>query len=650
MIRGFLRQARVARPSRAHYRLRHFSDDKSAHPDAENAVSGDTRAQTSHEGSANTTDSAQEAAGFTAAASAASAAASASTAASGTTSKPWYLREQPEVKEEPVQIDLGLPEGPMNDIVRQLARDAVYDIKYIPEQDIIIGSGKSSRHIYKAGREVMGMLKHQHDVLPTAEGLFKKNAQRMSYRRMLKKARKQNLEFPDSEWVVIDSQMGFHVHIFTAEKRQQVNLEDLYKFEMDEEEVELSPEDFVWAEKGHKNIIDGDEFLSGQESADPFLRADSITGAHKKASNPFGGQRRSIHTSSAVQSSISMGYDAAVAEEEPRNTVVPVFMYKEWASRGDKETILENLADLQPNPARSRVVLSAFTRFLKLPTTGYSDVPQAVEEMFGLFSPSVASKEEWREVFQALLNAYALNHKCVPCQALVDCLVAQQAAGVAVTKKQVMAVVRVTVDSTQFEQVGVTSLPEWQRVVDAKVQIIKQLIESFGIVTPVTLMKDHDFVLWFARALTQKTRDSFGLTYPAKPDTTHHPLDLRLQLLEQGLSLTHTNRQTLFLLLAAYANSYAWGPFFALLGRCNKSLEMEPDHVETVVSLVLNSRDESAYLLLLENNTHLISKPNGDVLLNQRIAERLVEMMDAVDPEEGRFVRMRRRARAFIDE
>lgn len=655
MIRGFLRQGRVLRPSTVQYRLRQFSDDKKPTPGLDfgalnNEIGGERQDKSSIENDNKPVSQAinSDLLGST-------------PTTSETPSKPWYLRDQPEVKEEPVNIDLGLPEGAMNDIAKQLARDAIYDIRYIPEQDIIIGSGKSSRHIYKAGREVMGMLKHQHDVLPTAEGLFKKNAQRMSYRRMLKKARKQNLEFPDSEWVVIDSQMGFHVHIFTAEKRELVNLEDLYKFEMDEEEVEISPEDFAWAEKGQKNVIDGDEFLSGQHSSDPFLRSDSITGLPKKPSNnPFdggigSGQRRSLHTSAPAASTIAVdfgGSSAAAKEDEtkPHPSIIPVFMYMKWASEGRKDQILAKLDDLQPHEDRKAIVLTAISNFLKLPTTGLNDVPQAVEELFEVFSPIDASNLEWRAAFTALTHAYALNHKCVPTQALVDFLVAQQASGAAVVNNQVKEIVRITIDSTQYEQVGVTNLTEWERVVDAKIQIIKQLVEGFGLVAPTRLMTNDRFVRLMARSLTQRTSASFGLDIIAKPETTKHPLDLRLKLLEESLPIKLMNRKTLFIFFAAYANSYSWDAFFKLLKRCHMETKADKAHAQMVVSLVLNSRDETAYYRLMEDQIGLLYDAQGELPLDEKTAMKLEKLMDIIDPEGRRFQQLRLKTGNFTHE
>ncbi|KAG5367008.1 ATPase synthesis protein 25 [Yarrowia sp. B02] len=650
MIRGFLRQGRILRPSTVHSRLRYYSDDKKPTQGLDfgalNDEIGSERENSSNENNKSEGQAIN------------SDLVGSSSSAHETPAKPWYLRDQPEAKEEPVNIDLGLPDGAMNDIAKQLARDAIYDIKYIPEQDIVIGSGKSSRHIYKAGREIMSVLKHQHDVLPTAEGLFKKNAQRMSYRRMLKKARKQNLEFPDSEWVVIDSQMGFHVHIFTAEKRELVNLEDLYKFEMDEEEVEISPEDFEWAEKGRKNVIDGDEFLSGQQNSDPFLRSDSITGLPKKPSNnPFdggigSGQRRSMHTSAPAEATIAVNLDgesAAGKEDESKvhPSIVPVFMYENWAAKGEKDKILAKLDDLQPHEDRKVLVLRGIANFLKLSTTGFNDVPQAVEELFEVFSPSDASNDEWRVAFQALRNAYYLNHKCVPTQALVDFLVSQQAAGAAVVNKQVQDVIEVTIDSQQYETVGVTSVKEWNRVVDAKVQVIKQLIESFGLVTPARHLGTDKFIRVMARALTQRTSASFGLKVPAQTETTKHPIDGRLRRLESGNKIKNMNRMTLFVFFAAYANAYDWKSFFNLVQRCHKETKTDTAHVLMVTTLVLHSRDETAYYRLMESGLDDLRDAKGNLPLDKECAEKLTAIMDHIDPEHQRFQHLRRQTSTF---
>lgn len=648
MIRAFLRQGRVLRPPTVQNRLRYYTDDKKPAEGLDfGTLNSEIAAERQDKSIENDTPTELGAT---------SEPIEASAPIHETPAKPWYLRDQPEVKEEVINIDLGLPEGAMNDIAKQLARDAIYDLKYIPEQNIIIGSGKSSRHIYKAGREIMGVLKHQHDVFPTAEGLFKKNAQRMSYRRMLKKARKQNLEFPDSEWVVIDSQMGFHVHIFTAEKRELVNLEDLYKFEMDEEEVELTPEDFAWAEKAEKNVIDGDKFLSGQETSDPFLRSDSIRGVpNKPSNNPFdggigSGQRRSIHTSALLRASATADFAGeAVEEPKTKESVIPLFMYKRWAEKGQKDQIFANLAKLEADENQRVIVLSSLGYFFRLPTTGFNDVPQAVEEMLGYFSPASASGAEWREVFNSLIYANKVNYKCVPTQAIVDFLVTQQASGTAATAKQIAAVMRATVDSIQYEVVGVTSLVEWQRVVDAKVQILKQVIEGFGATSafPQGVLGNDRFIRVMARTLSQRTAATFGLDNGAAEKTTKHPLDLRLIKLEESMPIKHMNRKTLYVFFTTYANAYAWIPFFKLMLRCYNETKPDKGHVLMIVSLLLHSRDETAFLEFMDKRFYLLRDAKGVVPLNSESAHKLKQIIDTIDPEAARFRVLRRRIEGY---
>lgn len=100
---------------------------------------------------------------------------------------------------------------------------------------MILGTGKSSRHIGKAAQRLSTYIKHEFRTTASKDGVLSANFLRLFQRR--EQNRLQNKRLPIMErqrpakvasWVVLDTKLGgIHVHIMDAERRRSLDLENL---------------------------------------------------------------------------------------------------------------------------------------------------------------------------------------------------------------------------------------------------------------------------------------------------------------------------------------------------------------------------------------------------------------------------------------
>ncbi|GMG22260.1 unnamed protein product [Ambrosiozyma monospora] len=100
---------------------------------------------------------------------------------------------------------------------------------------MIIGTGKSSRHLQKAANELTYFVKHELNQVPSAEGLVSTGQLAKFQRRLLKKGKKApnyakfDYGSPANTWVMMDCKTDdIYVHFLTAERREDLNLEGLW--------------------------------------------------------------------------------------------------------------------------------------------------------------------------------------------------------------------------------------------------------------------------------------------------------------------------------------------------------------------------------------------------------------------------------------
>lgn len=170
-------------------------------------------------------------------------------------SVPWYLRE--EVTSQLVESkEIVLPEIPahappqVKEFMVLLARDygldnlMLFDMTQLPEEHefkennknidfIVIATGKSEKHIYKAASELRIYLKHTYNTVPLMEGMVSSAITPSMRRRLLRRARKGPLatdnEYGKSanSWVICHHD-GIDLHMLTQARREELNLESLW--------------------------------------------------------------------------------------------------------------------------------------------------------------------------------------------------------------------------------------------------------------------------------------------------------------------------------------------------------------------------------------------------------------------------------------
>lgn len=223
-----------------------------------------------------------------------------------TATTPWYLREdigssrvKPAEKELPV-----IPEdapAAVELFVKLLANDygmediLLFDLakldathEYHADNQLakymIICTGKSEKHIYKAASSLRLHVKHEYNILPTMEGMSSMNLKPTARRRMMKRANKRPIATDNdygraaNSWVMCDTMIDdIFVHMLTKERREDLNLESLW----------CLPEDAWKYERTDKSEAESDDIfigIRGYHTATPFSRV----------------HRAYLHTSSAL--------------------------------------------------------------------------------------------------------------------------------------------------------------------------------------------------------------------------------------------------------------------------------------------------------------------------------------------------------------
>ncbi|EGW34329.1 uncharacterized protein SPAPADRAFT_59743 [Spathaspora passalidarum NRRL Y-27907] len=181
---------------------------------------------------------------------------------------PWYLREDASSQIRTVEVEL--PEVPehapatvadflhvvgqeygMSDIklydLSELPEDHTYSVTNQPFKYIIICSGKSEKHIYKAASELRYRIKHERGYLPSMEGRVSSALNALARRRLMKRAGKgpaatdNEFGLGKNSWVMCDTGVdGIVVHMLTPDRREHLKLESLWSEQEDNVSTESS--------------------------------------------------------------------------------------------------------------------------------------------------------------------------------------------------------------------------------------------------------------------------------------------------------------------------------------------------------------------------------------------------------------------------
>lgn len=143
--------------------------------------------------------------------------------------------------------------------------DNEYHADNQPADFIIICTGKSEKHIYKASNELRTYIKHNFNLIPKIEGMISNSKTPAARRRMLRRARKGPLATDNdygraaNSWVMCDTDVdNICIHILTKERRDELNLESMWCLEEDKEKymkqepvVEESDDIFIGIRRLH---------------------------------------------------------------------------------------------------------------------------------------------------------------------------------------------------------------------------------------------------------------------------------------------------------------------------------------------------------------------------------------------------------------
>lgn len=185
---------------------------------------------------------------------------------------PWYMREE---NSSPVEVlnKIEVPELPENspqslqEFVTLLTVEygltdlEIFDLSQLPEDHpksleeqneenyVILASGKSEKHIYKAAYELRLYIKHTYKHLPIIEGMSSNSISKVTRRRLAKRVRRgppataSTFGIGANSWVSCGTGVdGIVIHLLSRERRESLNLEQFYSDEQENEESHSTPE------------------------------------------------------------------------------------------------------------------------------------------------------------------------------------------------------------------------------------------------------------------------------------------------------------------------------------------------------------------------------------------------------------------------
>lgn len=262
---------------------------------------------------------------------------------------PWYLRD--DITSDLVETKkIDLPEIPahappqVEEFIKLLAYEygmdnlLIFDMTLLKDDHefkennknidfIIVSTGKSEKHIYKAANELRIHLKHAYNTVPLIEGMVSSAKTPAMRRRLLRRARKGPLATDNdygraaNSWVMC-SYDGVDVHMLTDPRRKELNLELLW----------CAPEDLHKYSGSEMASQESDNIFSGirrYHTMTNFRRHYSVTssfGTTYSASTSF---RRNYSINSTQLETYLYQLDSKVGELDHDQTLLLKNMFED---------------------------------------------------------------------------------------------------------------------------------------------------------------------------------------------------------------------------------------------------------------------------------------------------------------------------------
>lgn len=526
---------------------------------------------------------------------------------------PWYVDEgAKQVAKHRVESVLPeLPSDPplkLESILKYVVRDlGLRDAQILDGRTretalgpaiMVVGTGKSSRHLGNAAAQLLNWLKTEFGVSVDTEGILTANFIKTQSRRAQRRAMKQGFgERAIAErfakvgsWVVLNTNVdNIYVHLLTEERRKGLDLENLWQ-------PEPAP-------------VKQDAF--DQEYMAPA-----------PAQSPKG--HRAFHTMRVLQSP-----KAATA-----GASMPV-MKGDYRSLNGSDSLLAHI---------NHILLAA--RDPKFELTESSSV---VKSFFASF-PALPSREQWKLRLYFLVTTFLVSND-FPLRKLVDHIKLQQASGYAIDQEDLEQVLCAVAYYRQAEFAAKRCTPstqaQWTELCDEKSKAVLEIHDLVFRSNGSLLLVNNRLVTLLFRMYAGPSATSVD-PQSALEDPTPGPrpamfVDSRLAaiqlILEESSQLLDS--RTLMLVLTTLINGHTWSTFWRILDSVTGIANVDIRIIEAAMAMVVKSGNEVQIRHVLDRFLPSLLLQNK-VTLTPDLARTLQIALELVDSDQKAYVSLRK--------
>ncbi|CAN6641733.1 hypothetical protein TRVA0_018S02762 [Trichomonascus vanleenenianus] len=565
---------------------------------------------------------------------------------------PWYMRDPDSIAlsmpthAEPIPELPGSSPHSLEPIVHQMARELglteveVLDLRDLdppssfgPNLIMVVASAKSERHLVRAATGLAKFVKNEFGVQADKDGILTANYHRVHQRRLKRKAKRQYFSVSEaetaasrkSEWVVMSCNLdGIVVQLFTGDRRQQVDLESLWK-----------------------------EQLDGEMESE--VRGQGLAGS---ISNKQLGSRRGFHTVRQLSSQLKesdilqnpvLDQSKIVHElDEP-----DLKKLNELVEEGDYKGAVSFARSHSFSDPEGLVLKAHINHVSKM--DGQLTHTSPVVQSFVSFFPILANEYKMRLRLLFFQAAHKASPNKFPLELLVDHLVFQQAAGVPASSWDVETIVRTVAYSAQDIRAdsfdSITALDTWMEKCDYKFKLILRILDigyrSMG--RPISTSEVLMTLLY--RSCIQYSPgyiNMFSALKNPKPDVSlrRGVLDPRsfgiLRLFPMADITTERSKNMVALGLVALANDGRWSEFFWLWNKLILNAKVDKSMALLMASLVVRASDERAIKTLLDVELpKLFEGKDGVQMLTPQLMRVIKRGVDYINPQGNGYPQLR---------